>query len=113
MRQSLPIILTIILTACQPIDNPHEHDTIVPVSNVTWQGKHPYPFIAERGEIACDNGALYYFPNDNFDQGKEGYPLNDVAKKQSGDYDLRELVKNGVDLGEVVAIGLGICERDK
>lgn len=108
MRQSLPIILTIILTACQPIDNPHEHDTIVPVSNVTWQGKHPYPFIAERGEIACSNSEVYYFSYDDFDKGKEGYLLN--TQRAS---DLKSVVKDGADLSEMVAWGLDICEWDK
>lgn len=100
----LLISLTLLLTACQPVNNEPPISNIKPVNQYFWQGNKPYPFKTE-GELACVDGMVYFYPKDNFDKGKEGYTLNG----NHPDPLLSQIVNPNTDLTDALNFGKKIC----
>lgn len=100
----LPIVIAILCTACQPVNNEPPISNIKPVNQYFWQGKKPYPFKTE-GELACVDDVVYFYPKDNFDKGNEGYTLN--AKPV--DPLIYQIVNPNTDLTDALNLGKKIC----
>ena len=82
--KSIVLLVSLLLIACEPIDNKVFLDDFIAVQEPLWLmngNVKPYPFATKYGHIACSENEVYYFPNDTAnDKSKSGLPLNKLAQ---------------------------------
>ncbi len=116
------ILITLLLTACQPIDNTvNDTDDFIRVDEFYWStfgNVKPYPFTTQFGDIACSMNEVYFYPDDTADdEWQVGLPLNKLAQQRQDAIGMKPTVSNAIkpnaDLSEAIRMGLDRCKQTK
>lgn len=114
MQKSI-LIVFLLLTACvQDYEIKPEHKM---VTRNDWEASHnkPYPFLVEKGAIACVLGRVYFYPDDSIDdEAAIGYAVNkaakDADKKANIFRDISVVSVDNASVDEVVEDGIKLCK---
>lgn len=93
-------------------------DTL-PINKQNWQrltNSTDYPFLTD-GDLACTSNAVFFYPNDSFNETSIGTPLNQEAANFLADQhwqtNVPNKVKPGSNLSRAISLGLAICEYNR
>lgn len=126
------IFLVSIVLGCTPVNEKPTSNTsskfdtaldingdTLPINKQNWQrltNSTDYPFLTD-GDIACTSNAVFFYPNDSFNETSIGTPLNEEAANFLADQhwqaNVPNKIKPGTDLNRAVSLGLAICEHNR
>lgn len=122
MKKLILAAATLALTACTTAQQDDSYGAgFAVVNESTWHINNdtPYPFTTS-GELACSDHVefgrgVFFTPKGFTDESYVGTPLNKAAAnilKQTGiSSNVPYSVKEGVDLSEVIQLGLRVCDE--
>lgn len=119
MNKPIYLLVLLMLTACQPVQDHEIFDDVKSVNQALWvvEGNvKPYPFTVNYGNIACTTNEVYFFPDDTVDDESQiGLPLNKLAelslKKNKTQPTVKKTIKPDAGLSEAIIMGLNICKK--